>query len=74
MRKIGIWLASLHDHRLGVLARDFVAVEDAGLALALAVLALGPADQIVGGAAGEILDRLDAALAELDQHRRGDAR
>ena len=44
-----------------------------GSRLRLAVLALGPADQVVGGAAGQILDRLDAVLAELHQHRRGDA-
>ncbi len=30
----------------------------------LAVLAFGPADEIVGGAAGEILDRLHVVLAE----------
>ena len=40
---------------------------------ALAVLALGPAGQIVGGAAGQVLDRLDAVLAEPDQHRGGHA-
>ena len=41
-----------------------------GCALGLAVLALGPAGQVVGGAAGQILDRLDAVLAERHQHLR----
>ena len=65
--------ARLHDHRLGVLARQLEAVENAGLADGLAVLAFGPAGEIVGGATGEILDRLDAVLAEPHQHRGGDA-
>ena len=52
--------ARLHDDRFGFLARHFEAVEKAGLALGLAVLAFGPADEIVGGAAGQILDGLDA--------------
>ena len=56
--------ARLHDDRLAFLARQFEAVEDAGLALGFAILALGPADEIVGGAAGQVLDRLDAVLAE----------
>ena len=42
--------------------------------LGLAVLALGVAGEIVGRAAGQVLDRLHAVLAKLDQHRRGDAR
>src|SRR6202048_1209062 len=66
--------ARLHDHVLRVIARDFVGVENAGMLGRLAAfLALGPADQIVGGATGEILDRLDVVLAELDQHLRGHA-
>src|SRR6185437_3240366 len=40
----------LHDHGLGILARDFDAVEIARVLDGFAVLALGPADQIVGGA------------------------
>src|SRR5262249_35244187 len=48
----------LHDDRLGLLAGDLDAVEDAGLALRLAVLAFGPAGEIVGGAAGQVFDRL----------------
>src|SRR6185312_5234391 len=63
----------LHDQRLGLLAGDVETVEEAWLALGFAVLALGPAGQVVGGAAGEILDRLHAALTELDQDRGGDA-
>ena len=39
-----------------------------------AFLALGPADQVIGGATGQILDRLDIVLAKLDQHLRGHAR
>src|SRR6478752_8483575 len=58
----------LHDQRLGFLARQIEAIEDAGVLDRLAVLALGPADQVVGGAAGQILDRLDAILAETDHH------
>src|SRR6185295_10715790 len=46
--------ASLHDHRLGVLARNAQTIEKAWLVLGLAVLALGPAGQIIGGAAGQI--------------------
>ena len=65
--------AGLHDHLLGLLARQLEAVEHAGVAHALAVLALGPADQVVGGAAGEILDRLDVVLAERHHHLGGDA-
>jgi hypothetical protein len=34
---------------------------------------LDPAMQIIGGASGEILDRLDAVLAQGDQHRRADS-
>jgi len=40
----------------------------------LFLLAFGPADQFVGGAIGEILDRLDAVLAQSDEHGRGEAR
>ena len=39
----------------------------------LFLLALGPADEVVGGAVGKILQRLDAVLAHRDHHRRGDA-
>ncbi len=41
--------------------------------LHFAVLALGPADEIVGGAAGKILHRLDALLAEHFEHGGGEA-
>src|SRR6201999_2667909 len=59
--------ARLHDQGLGVLAGDIVAVEEPGVLDRLAAfLALGPADEVVGGAAREILDRLDVVLAELD--------
>ena len=40
----------------------------------LLVMPLAPAGEIVGGAIGQILDRLDAVLAERDQHRRGESR
>src|SRR5207237_10757100 len=44
--------AGLHDHGFGIVARNLEAVENAGvLGLLAAILALGPADQIVGGAA-----------------------
>src|SRR5581483_10695130 len=66
--------AGLHDQRLGLLARNLDAIEETGVLHRLtAFLALGPADQVVGGAAGEIFDRLDVILAELDQYFRGDA-
>src|SRR5262245_13487817 len=64
--------ARLHDQRFGVVARQIEPVEDAGIAGRLVVLALAPAEQIVGGAAREILDALDAVLAQLHQPRRGD--
>src|SRR4029077_17923408 len=61
-----------HDHRLGLLTRDVEAVERPGVARGLPVLAFRPAGKVVRGAAGEVLDRLDAILAEFDQrsHRR----
>src|SRR5216683_8000528 len=56
--------ARLHDHVLRLIARGFVGIEDAGMLGRLAAfLALGPADQIVGGATGQILDRLYVVLA-----------
>ena len=42
-------------------------------ALDLAVLAFDPADQVVGGAASEVLDGLDAILAQRDHHGRSQA-
>src|ERR1700742_4067238 len=67
--------ACLHDHGFRVLAGDVVAIENAGmLGLFAAFLAFGPTDQVVGGAAGEVLDGLDVVLAELHQHLRGHAR
>src|SRR3954452_19214689 len=66
--------AGLHDHRFGIVTGDVEAIERAGeLGLLAAFLAFGPADQIVGGAAGEVVDRLEVVLAELHQHFRGDA-
>src|SRR3984957_9771711 len=66
--------ARLHDHVLRIVARDFVGIENAGMLGRLAAfLALGPADQIVGGASRQILDGLDIVLAELHQHLRGHA-
>src|SRR5262245_63610904 len=65
--------ARLHDQRLGVVPRQVEAVEDAGIAGGLAVLALAPAEQVVGSAAREILHRLDIVLAELDEHGSSDA-
>src|SRR5258707_11162102 len=59
--------ARLHDELFALLAGELEAVEEAGLALRLAVLALGPAGEIVGGATGEVFHRLDAVLAERDQ-------
>ena len=64
----------LHHQAFGVLARQLETVENAGFPHRLAVLALGPASEVVGRATSQVLDRLDAVLAEADQHRRGDAR
>src|SRR4029077_8272861 len=51
--------------------RNIVGIENAGiLGRFAAFLALGPADQIVGGATGQILDGLDVVLAEFHQHLR----
>ena len=48
--------ARLHDHVLRLVARGFVGIEDTGMLGRLAAfLAFGPADQIVGGATGQIL-------------------
>src|SRR5882724_7510021 len=48
--------ARLHDYGFGVFARGFIGVENARVLGRLAAfLALGPADEVVGGAAGEIL-------------------
>ena len=44
-----------------------------GIDLGLAVLALLPADQVVDGIAGKILDRLHAVLAERHHHGGGHA-
>src|SRR5882757_3589631 len=52
--------ARLHDHGFGVFARGLVGVENAGVLGRLAAfLALGPADEIVGGATREVFDGLD---------------
>ena len=45
-----------HDHGLGLGAGQLEAVESALVAGRLGAAALGPADEIVGGAAGQILD------------------
>ena len=52
----------------GLLARHVEAVQHAGLPDHLTVLALAPADQIVGRASRKILDGLDVVLSELHQH------
>src|SRR5579884_1206371 len=64
----------LHDHGFGIFARKAESLEVAGHMLGLAVLALGPADEIIGGASSKILDRLHAVLAERNQHLCGHAR
>src|SRR5262245_55571966 len=64
---------SLHDYGLSVLARKIEVLEEARLMLGLAVLALRPADKIVGGAAGQILHGFHAVLAERNHHFDGDA-
>ena len=43
------------------------------MARRLPVLAFRPAGEVVRGATGEVLDGLDAVLAEFDQHRHGHA-
>src|SRR5690606_25344945 len=46
--------AGLHDHVLSFLAGNGEILEGAVIALSLAILTFGPADQIVGSAAGKI--------------------
>src|SRR5262249_5987839 len=65
--------AGLHDQSLGLLLAEIEISQDAGVFDGLAVLALAPADQVVGDAAGQVLDRLEAVLAELHQHLGADA-
>src|SRR4051812_8674400 len=66
--------ARLHDHGFGVLARYLAGIENARMFGRLtALLAFGPADEVVGGAACKIFHRLDVVLAELHQHFRGHA-
>src|SRR6266702_7541417 len=62
--------AGFHDDGPALVAREPEAVEHARMARGRAACLLDPAMQIVGGASGEILDRLDAVLAQGDQHRR----
>src|SRR6516225_8694271 len=51
---------SLHDQLFRIVTGDLDAVERTDMLGRLAAfLALGPADQIVGGAAREVIDRLD---------------
>src|SRR5499427_9741628 len=47
--------AGVHDQELAFLARQLEAVEKSGVASGFAVLAVGPARQIVGGTTGKIL-------------------
>src|SRR6266542_857225 len=64
--------AGFHYHGPALVAREPEAVEHARVARGRAACLLDPAMQIIGGASGEILDRLDAVLAQGDQHRRAD--
>ena len=68
--------ASGHDHVFDVRPRQLEAVEEAlvpdGLGV-LFLLALGPADELVGRAVGKVFDGLDAVFAERDHHRGRDA-
>ena len=57
------------DHGVGLRPRNVEAAQITGLGR----IAVGPANEVVARAIGEILERLDAALAEPDQHRRGQA-
>src|SRR6266536_3340563 len=65
--------AGFHYHGPALVAREPEAVEHARVARGRAACLLDPAMQIIGGASGEILDRLDAVLAQGDQHRRADS-
>src|SRR6266849_8034189 len=60
--------ARLHDQCFDVIARQIESVENAGISNRLAVLALAPAEQVIGRTAGQIFRRLDAILAQLHQH------
>src|SRR6266700_6988914 len=65
--------AGFHDDGPALVAREPEAVEHARVAGGRAACLLDPAMQIIGGASGEVLDRLDAVLAQGDQHRRVDS-
>src|SRR5882724_1416499 len=65
--------AGLHDQGLGLLLAEIEVAEDAGVLHGFAVLALAPAEQVVGDAASQILDRLDAVLAQRHEHPGGGA-
>src|SRR4051794_26236595 len=65
--------ARRHDHRFGVGARESELVQDALVAHRLGAFTVRPAHEVVGGAAGKVLDGFDVVLAERDQHRGRDA-
>src|SRR5262249_44107266 len=60
--------AGLHDQGLGFLLAEIGGAEDAGVLHGFTILALAPPDQVVRDAAGQVLDRLDAVLAERHEH------
>src|SRR5262245_8322082 len=64
--------AGREDHVLDLVLAETEFVENALVADGLFVLALAPAGEVVGGAIGQVLDRLDVVLAERDEHRRRD--
>src|SRR5690606_31414452 len=62
----------LDDHGFGFGTRDLKLGEETFELLRLTILAFRPAGQIIDRATGEVFHRLDAVLAEGDEHRAGD--
>ena len=64
--------AGIHDDGFGIFAGQFETIQETGMADCFIVLAFAPADQIVGGATGQILDAFYIVLAQCNQYRGGD--
>src|SRR5262245_21176943 len=60
--------ASLHDEHFAFLAAQIKTLQKSRVAGRFAILALGPAREVVGGATGKVLYGLYAILAQRDHH------
>src|SRR2546426_89673 len=58
----------LHDHFLSLFPAHREILEGAVETLGFAVLAFAPANEVIGGATGKVLDSLDAFLAQRFEH------